>query len=109
MGVWSQVGCGLPLTRVQLAWAVFDAGSFGFYSVTYNTYVPIWFAQEAGQQGISPHMATAKWGYSVACAMLRRLFSDFAFSSRSFSASSSRSYKLTHRCPMRPDDIAVGA
>ena len=70
MGVWSQVGCGLPLTRVQLAWAVFDAGSFGFYSVTYNTYVPIWFAQEAGQQGISPHMATAKWGYSVACAML---------------------------------------
>ena len=39
MGVCNDVGCGMQLSRVQLAWAVFDAGSFGFYSITYNTCV----------------------------------------------------------------------
>ena len=65
-----QVGCGLRLSQLQLAWAVFDAGSFGFYSITYNTYAPLWFADQAQHEGMSAHKATARWAYAVAMAML---------------------------------------
>ena len=65
-----QVGCGLRLSRLQLAWAVFDAGSFGYYSITYNTYAPLWFAAQAQHEGMSAHQATARWAYAVAVAML---------------------------------------
>ena len=58
------------MSRAQFSWAVFDVGAFGFYSATFNTYAQMYFYNTALESGMSPHLVTAKWGYSVATAML---------------------------------------
>eukprot|EP00939_MAST-03C_sp_MAST-3C-sp1_P005261 g5261.t1 len=59
--------CFLPkLTEAQWAWTIFDAGSFGFYTATYNTIVPMWLYNSATWYGgLTPAEATAEWSYAV--------------------------------------------
>ena len=81
------------LTEAQWAWTVFDAGiytiffylffflrslsetlrryaiitgSFGFYTSTYNTIVPMWLYNSATWYGgMTPSQAAANWSYAV--------------------------------------------
>eukprot|EP00940_MAST-03C_sp_MAST-3C-sp2_P001295 g1295.t1 len=54
------------LTEAQWAWTIFDAGSFGFYTATFNTIVPMWLYNSATWYGgMTSAEATAAWSYAV--------------------------------------------
>lgn len=54
--------------RAQWSWILFDLGSFGFCTVTINTYMPIFF-KEHHFSHLDPHLVTAYWGYAMSIAM----------------------------------------
>jgi MFS-type transporter involved in bile tolerance (Atg22 family) len=58
------------MNAAQWAFAIFDVGSFGFYTATYNTFVPMYFKTITAEQNVPPHLSTAYWGYMAAGAML---------------------------------------
>jgi len=57
------------LNKAQWSWILYDLGSFGFATATLTTIMPIFFT-DGPAHDLSPHSATALWGYSLGTASL---------------------------------------